>query len=247
MDTLLTLYDYIIRILPGLLLMALVFGVLKPRAGLRVIIYISSFILMRDALTPLGLWKIGKTDGIFWLRLSTDPVFLILFGLCSLLMVMALFAFDRENRQHLIWFKKKKLIGLILGIIGGMAVVLPYFILYRGIEIGQRGGAVDTALHIPIFIFALFGNLFEEGLFRGYVLGSLQFKQNRLWAGLASGVVFAFCHVFLAITITDVGLPLLLFVLWEGVIAGLVGAGYGIIPSTLCHGGAVFLLSSGLF
>ena len=82
MDTLLTLYDYIIRILPGLLLMALVFGVLKPRAGLRVIIYISSFILMRDALTPLGLWKIGKTDGIF--GLGTDPVFLDLILFCSL-------------------------------------------------------------------------------------------------------------------------------------------------------------------
>lgn len=209
--------------------------------------YITSFILMRDTLTPLGLWKIGKTGGVFWVRLSADPVFLILFGLCSLVMVMGLFAFDRENRQQLIWFKKKKIIGIILGLTGGLAVVLPYFILYRRIGIEQRGGAVDTTLLIPIFVFALFGNLFEEGLFRGYVLGSLQCKEKRLWAGFASGVVFAFCHVFLAITVTDVGLPLLLFVLWEGVITGLVGAEYGIIPSTLCHGGAVFLLSSGLF
>lgn len=92
----------------------------------------------------------------------------------------------------------------------------------------------------------LFSSQFEEGLFRGYVLGCLQYKQNRLLAGIASGIVFAFCHMFLAITVTDAGLPLLLFALWEGVIAGLVGAEYGIIPSTFCHGGAVFLLSSGL-
>lgn len=247
MDTLLTVCNYLGRILPGLILMALVFWALKPQANLRIIIYITLFILLRDALTPLGLWKIGKTDGAFWIRLSTDPVFLILFGLCSLLIIMGLFTFDRENRQYLIWFKKNKSIGLILGLIGGMAVVLPYFILYRRIGIEQRGGTVDTALLIPILIFALLGNLFEEGLFRGYVLGYLQHKQNRLLAGIASGIVFAFCHIFLAITVTNVGFPLLLFALWEGVITGLVGAEYGTIPSTLCHGGAVFLLSSGLF
>ena len=247
MDTFLTLFGYIIRILPGLILIALVFWALKPQASLRMIIYITSFVLMRDALTPLELWKIGQTDGIFWLRLSTDPLFLIVFGLCSLLIVIGLSAFDQENRQYLVWFRRDKLIGLTLGLLGGILVVLPFSILYRGIDIAQRGGAVDTVLLIPVLIFALLGNLFEEGLFRGYVLGSLQCKQNRLLAGIASGVVFAFCHIFLAITVTNVGLSLLLFALWEGVIAGLVGAGYGIIPSTLCHGGAVFLLSSGLF
>lgn len=95
MDTLLTVCNYLGRILPGLILIALAFWVLKPQANLRIIIYITSFILMRDALTPLGLWKIGKTDGVFWIRLSTDPMFLILFGLCSLLIVMGLFTFDR--------------------------------------------------------------------------------------------------------------------------------------------------------
>ena len=58
-------------------------------------------------------------------------------------------------------------------------------------------------------------------------------------------MVFAFCHVYLAMTVTGVGYPLLVFTLWEGVIAGLVGAN-GVLPSTVTHGGAIFLLSSGL-
>jgi hypothetical protein len=65
-------------------------------------------------------------------------------------------------------------------------------------------------------------------------------------AGVSSGIVFAFCHIFLAITVTGIGYPLLVFTLWEGVIAGIVGARCGVIAATLTHGGAIFLLSSSL-
>jgi hypothetical protein len=65
-------------------------------------------------------------------------------------------------------------------------------------------------------------------------------------AGIASGVVFAFCHIYLATTVTDAGVNLLAFTLWEGIIAGLVGAKGGVLASTVTHGGAIFLLSSGL-
>ena len=47
-------------------------------------------------------------------------------------------------------------------------------------------------------------------------------------------------------TVSDIGYPLLVFTLWEGTIAGIVGARGGVIPATLTHGGAIFLLSSGL-
>jgi hypothetical protein len=46
--------------------------------------------------------------------------------------------------------------------------------------------------------------------------------------------------------VTGAGYPLLLFTLWEGIIAGLVGARGGALPATLTHGLAIFLLSSGL-
>jgi uncharacterized protein len=46
--------------------------------------------------------------------------------------------------------------------------------------------------------------------------------------------------------VTGVGYPLLVFTLWEGVIAGVVGAKRGVLPAALTHGGTIFLLSSGL-
>ena len=83
-------------------------------------------------------------------------------------------------------------------------------------------------------------------LFRGYVYGYLAQRMTPIRAGVWSGVVFAFCHVYLASTVTGVGHPLLLFTMWEGVIAGVVGARCGVLASALTHGGAIFLLSSGL-
>jgi hypothetical protein len=68
-----------------------------------------------------------------------------------------------------------------------------------------------------------------------------------LRAALLSGVLFAFAHAFLAFTVTDVGLALLVFCLWEGTICGLVRMKWGLVAATLAHGGAIFLLSAGLW
>jgi hypothetical protein len=65
-------------------------------------------------------------------------------------------------------------------------------------------------------------------------------------AGLVSGVFFSFGHVFLAFNVTTVGISVLVFALWEGSLAGLVRSRFGVIPATLTHGLAVFLLTSGL-
>lgn len=247
MNTIQVLTGYLLRILPGLGLIALVLILIKPNKYIRAIIYIFTFILMRDAMTPLGLWSLGKENGIVWLRMSKDPLFLLIFGLCSLLMVIGLYVFDRENSRYLIWFKSNRLKGIFYGLAGCIGVVLPFVFLYKYIDISKRGGAVNTSLILPLLIFALLGNLLEETLFRGYLLGYLQKNQNSTIAGINSGVLFSFCHIFLALTVTDIGLPILIFTLWEGVIAGLVGAKYGIIPATITHGGAIFILSSGLF
>ncbi len=246
METLVSMASYISLILPGLILILLFFIIIKPDSNLRIIIYICSFVLLRDAMTPAGLWTIGKTDNLLWIRLSRDPLFLVLFGLFSLIIIAALYFFDRENRKYLIWFKNNKIYGVLYGFASTLIIVLPFFLLYKNIDINLRGGTVGTSLIVPMLIFSIFGNFFEEGLFRGYVLGFLKQRQSSLAAGVNSGIIFAFCHIYLAVTVTDIGLPLLLFTLWEGIIAGLIGTKYGIIPSTIAHGGAIFLLSSGL-
>ena len=246
LETLISMTSYISLILPGLIFIILFFIFIKPDSNLRIIIYIFSFVLMRDAMTPAGLWAIGKADNVLWIRLSRDPLFLILFGLFSLIIMAGLYFFDRDNRKYLIWFRDSKIYGVLYGLTGALIIVSPFFLLYKNRDITLRGGTIGADLIFPILLFAVFGNFFEEGLFRGYVLGFLKQKQSPIAAGINSGIIFAFCHIYLAVTVTNIGLPLLLFTLWEGIIAGLIGTKYGIIPSTIAHGGAIFLLSSGL-
>jgi CAAX protease family protein len=160
---------------------------------------------------------------------------------------IALYILDRDNRPLFVWRRGSALAGLLWGIGGALVVVTPYVVAYQFVPIELRGGPVPQLALPAIFVFALLGNLLEEALFRGYVLGVLAQRMTPILAGIASGVVFSFCHIYLAATVTSVGLPVLVFTLWEGVIAGIVGAKCGVAFSTMTHGGAIFLLASGLF
>lgn len=262
-----TFLVYLLRVLPGLTVIALAFLAARPSRNVRVGLYLLAFVLLRDAMTPLGLWSFGARNGVFWIRLSTDPWFLLAFGVAALGISLGVLTLDRGNREAVHLFRRRGGTGTPAGIGAGVAagiggallVVAPFWWLYRGIPIYLRGGSVAHHLIPAILVFALLGNFMEELLFRGYVLDYLQkrhlLRRSRrnasapaalITPGIQSGVVFAVCHIFLASTVTDVGVPLLLFTLWEGSIAGVVGERYGVLPATLTHGGAIFLLSSGL-
>jgi uncharacterized protein len=245
METLNIFMEYLMRIWPGPALTVLLFLIVRPPAFGRVLIYIGLFILFRDALTPLGLWSFGSEGG-FWIRMSNNPLFLAGYGLMALFAMAILLALDRENRGLFRWFSNDRLFGFLASVLAAVVVVAPLAFLYRNVDIGARGGTVALSLLPPLFLFAMLGNFVEEGLFRGFLLGHLKEYLPTLQAGIASGVIFAFCHLFLALTVTDIGLPIIIFTLWEGLIAGLIGARYGVIPATITHGGAIFLLSSGL-
>lgn len=200
-------------------------------------------------MTPLELWSIGS-EGFIWIRFISKPIVLIVLGLSSLSFVFLMNKLSPELKAYLIWFKKDKVKGIITGVLGALAVALP-FVIYQisSVPINERGGIVPGYI-VPFILFiTLTGNLFEEVLFRGYFQGLLEkkYKINIYKAGLISGVLFSFGHIFLAYNITNVGLPILIFALWEGSIAGLVRARYGIVPAVFTHGLAVFILSSGLF
>ncbi|MFW6228928.1 MAG: type II CAAX prenyl endopeptidase Rce1 family protein, partial [Alkalispirochaeta sp.] len=234
------------RVLPGVGLLGVLVAILRWSPAVRVVLYIALFVLFRDAMTPLGLWRFGAIDGVFWIRLSEDAWFLVAFGLASAGLVAAAIVFDRETRRFVRFRRGSLPRGIAVGVGAAILVVVPLAIAYRFVPIDLRGGDVLTQLLPALLVFALLGNLFEELLFRGYVVGALEPRYGAIRAGVLSGFVFAGCHVFLALTVTDVGVPLLLFTVWEGVIAGLVGGRYGVVPATLTHGGAIFLLSSGL-
>jgi hypothetical protein len=242
-ETFASISVYILQILPDMALSILLLLFARPSKIASFAIYLMFFILMRDTLTLLGLWSLG-TEGFLWIRLHDDPLFLIFFVLASGLLTMSVFFFDRENRGFFRWLRGNPLVGLLIGLAGTLLFVSPFFAFYSGFPPAERGGSVAAQLILPIFVFALLGNLLEEGLFRGYVLGHLETKMASYRAGILSGIVFAFCHIFLAITVTDVGLPLLLFTLWEGVIAGLICTRFGVTPAAVALGGAIFLLSS---
>ena len=264
METLSIMSTYLVRVLPGLALVGAVLYFTRPNAAARVAIYLLVFVLLRDALTPLGLWSFGAYRGVFWIRLSDDPWFLVLFGISAAALAGGLYFADAENRKGIAWLRGSTVPAVSAGLAGFVAVVLPFVALYRLlVPLEMRGDAVAARLLPAILVFAMLGNLLEELLFRGYVLEGLKrrhaeragsraadrgaaVRSGWVTPGVQSGLVFALCHVFLATTVSAVGVPLLLFTLWEGIIAGMIGEKYGVIPATITHGGAIFLLSSGL-
>jgi membrane protease YdiL (CAAX protease family) len=244
--TLLLTAEYLTRLAPALVLLAAMLFLARRDAPLRIVIYIAGFVLLRDAMTPLRLWSFGR-EGLFWIRLHHDPWLLLAFGTSCAAMSFAVYLLDRENRNLFRWTRGNTASGLLWGVGGACLVVAPLVFAYQFTPLETRGGYVPRSLLPALLFFGLAGNLLEEAIFRGYVLGRLLLTRSPLAAGAASGIVFAFCHIFLATTVTNVGYPLLAFTLWEGVIAGMVGAKYGVAFSTITHGGAIFLLASGLF
>jgi len=241
------LVAYLARILPGIIIgIAFALCVGKRSAAYRVMAYILMFVLMRDAMTPLSMWRFG-VEGFFWIRFADMPLLLVLLGVSSGLTAGAILFFDRELRELVAWFQGRAVFCIIAGLCAAVVVAAPLLIGYRWVDIGVRGGAVAPSLLLPLLCMTLFGNFLEETLFRGLFYGHMERISNPLRAALLSGVLFAFAHVFLAFTVTDVGIPLLLFCLWEGTICGLVRMKWGLVAATLAHGGAIFLLSAGLW
>jgi len=99
---------------------------------------------------------------------------------------------------------------------------------------------------VSLLFMALVGNLYEEYLFRGLVQGYLERDVTPLRAALLSGLAFGVFHASLACVVTTGGAPLLVFTVYEGVLAGLVRARHGVLAATLTHGGGIFLIASGL-
>jgi membrane protease YdiL (CAAX protease family) len=240
-----TFATFLERVIPALVLGATVLYLIRRTPRLRIVVYLALFVLLRDAMTPLGLWSFG-TEGFFWIRLANDSLFLVGFGVACLGIGLGLYFLDSQNRSLIRWTRGNIPVGILCGIVGAAVVVAPLMAAYRHTPIATRGGPVPSHDVPAILFFALLGNLLEEVLFRGYVYGWLAEQMSPIRAGLASGIVFSFCHIYLATTVTDVGWPLLAFTLWEGMVAGVVGAKCGVVPAALTHGGAIFWLSSGL-
>ena len=242
------LIPYSLRILPGVLLgVACLIALRKSAPSVRIFVYIVIFILVRDAMTPLGLWDFGATDA-FWLRFTAPGPVLVAMGITSALIVVAMQMADPELRSFVRWFTGSRVTATLEGLFGAVLVTAPILVWYAFVPIELRGGAVATRLIPAVMVTALLGNLYEETLFRGYLQGYLETRaqMGRYKAGVSSGLLFGLGHSFLALTVTAVGWPVLAFATYEGIVCGIVRARRGVFAAVLTHGLAIFVLASGL-
>ena len=135
--------------------------------------------------------------------------------------------------------------ALLIGAGAAIAVALPFMIPYFSVPLEDRGGSVHFGLWIVLLVFALCGNLLEEVLFRGMFQEYMHKYVKPLHAIVLSGLLFAVGHTFLAITVTDLGLLVLVFTLVEGLMCAFINYRYGLLPATVTHGLAIFLLAVG--
>lgn len=242
------LSTYFIRIFPALFLLTITF-ILAYRLNvwIKIFLMILGFILMRDGMTPVGIWQFGVTDSLLWLRFIDSGLVLIILAVLTLILALVLYFIHPQINQDIVWFSKNKYHAFLVGIGAAILIVLPFMLPYLNTPIEARGGNVSWQVVFPLLIFALLGNFLEELLFRGFLQSQLKLITNKWHAIVLSGLIFALGHIFLAITVTDLGVIVLLFTFWEGLICAFLYERYGLIAASIAHGLGIFLISAGLF
>ncbi|UEL25967.1 CPBP family intramembrane metalloprotease [Pseudomonas fluorescens] len=235
---LVVLVNYARYLAPGVLLFGLWFA-LTPRAlsALRILILLMAFVLLRDALTPLGIWSLS---GDVQIAFSGNAFVLAALGGLSLLSIVVLARIAPELWQWVRGTIGNPAVGLAVALAVGCLIGVPLR-LYQGIEASAIPG---YWVWLPgMVVFAYGANALEEVLFRGFLQGYLEQQVTPLRAALISGVAFAACHAFLALSVTQLGWPVLLFTLIEGLACALVRMRYGVLPATIAHGTAILLIA----
>lgn len=238
------LIRYFLLLCPGLLLMGvLAFMFRKSSRSFRIWFYILGFILVRDLMTPLGFWSLG-TDPVLWIRFAADGPLLLLMAGGSLVMSLALLWAEKGKGEALLWFRGSPGWSIPVGAGGALLAAGPVLLLSMGIPGGERGGVFPFQLLPALLSVTLAGNLLEELLFRGYLQPELEQQGLKpVTAAVSSGLIFGFCHLFLAFTVTSAGLSLVLYAVWEGIICGLIRWRFGLLSAVLTHGLAVALIA----
>ncbi len=232
------LIDYGIHLVPGVLLFGLWFA-LTPKSllALRIFVLLAAFVLMRDVMTPLGMWALGSEVQIAF---TANTFVLAALGGLSLLLIAGLVRAAPELARLIQWAKGNRAVGLMVGLAVGCLIGVPLR-LYQGIEAAAIPG---YWVWLPGMVVLAYGaNALEEVLFRGFLQGYLEQHVTPLRAALISGVAFAACHSFLALSVTQLGWPILGFTLIEGLACALVRMRYGVLPATIAHGSAILLIA----
>jgi uncharacterized protein len=225
---------------------------------LRLCVFVAAFILLRDTMTPAGLWQLlpVSPDVVgFRLRLPSSPALLVFLGVASAALVPIMTALEPSFSRLV--FSRSAFLGrwgsparsVAAGMLAAAGIALPSAVV-RGL-LPQSVVSVWHCLDLyglpALGAFALLGNYYEEALFRGCLYGHLVsagagFASEGLAAQL-SAVAFCCGHVFLATTVTQVGWPLLAFTLYEGAITAALRPHGGLLAATVAHGCGIFLVA----
>lgn len=243
-----TLANYTLLIAPGLTLFTACLLLARRLASpaVSIAVLIGGFVLIRDAMTPTGLWTVGTAGGVApWIRLTTNTALLATLAVVTLGLTVLVLATHPQLRVLVDWGRPTPAV-LGSGVAGAVAAAAPVLAISQLWPLSERGGPVPTSAWAALLLFCLTGNLFEEVLFRGFLQGHLEQHTTSTHAALLSGLLFAACHTYLAATVTDAGWPLLAFTAWEGLICAWLRMRYGLIPAVLTHGLAITALTSGI-
>lgn len=121
-EGLVVLLDYTLYLLPSLALFGLWFALTpKTQTALRIVIVLLAFVLMRDAMTPLGMWSL---NGDLQIGFLANPFVLAMLGASSLLLVALSARLLPDLWQLVVLFKGNRLAGLVLGIAVGCLIGL---------------------------------------------------------------------------------------------------------------------------
>ena len=121
------LLTYLLRITPGLTLVTGCLLLVRRQRDplLSIVVLILGFILIRDAMTPLGPWRLGTVGGVVpRLRFTTDTTLLAALGVATLVLTAVVLASDQRLRA-LIPRQRPDLAAIGLGIAGAAAAAVP--------------------------------------------------------------------------------------------------------------------------
>ncbi|KWU52726.1 CPBP family intramembrane metalloprotease [Pseudomonas palleroniana] len=232
------LIDYGLHLAPGLLLFGLWFALTPSTlSAMRILILLAAFVLMRDVMTPLGMWSLGSEAQIAF---THNTFVLAMLGGLSALLILLLARIAPQLWQLVRWSIGNPAVGLAVGLLVGCLIGVPLRV-HQGIDASAIHG---YWVWLPGMLVLAYGaNALEEVLFRGFLQGYLEQQLTPLRAALISGVAFAACHTFLALSVTQLGATVLLFTLIEGLACAWVRMRYGVLPATLTHGTAILLIA----
>lgn len=232
------------HVAPGVLVGAALLAVLPAhQTAVRLVVLMVLFVLFRDAMTPLGLWTVSPAGE---LRFQANGPVLTLLGLSSAGLVVLLERLDPSLRELRAYFVGSRFQAIAGGLLGAALIAGPVIAYYHTLSAADRLPAMPLTLWPAMLVLCLLGNFLEEALFRGWFQGLMARDGNPRRAALDSALFFALFHVFLALTVTDIGWPIIAFTFYEGLIAAHVCMRLGLVAATLTHGVAIFLLAAGL-